>query len=114
MLGRQAQISKELRILAHGDGQRAKHLADKIAPLSCVTFLAALFAIAWTYAETSLGQVVLDPLNGGESSDMRETPLLLMSLVATLAVITGMARLSFQIIQSEINIGAWITAHDQP
>ncbi len=140
MLGRLAQISKDLRILAHGDYQDAKHLADYVALLSRVIFLAALSAIIWKHALSGIDQIFYYPLAAGmtllvlhllkhiywmtydyvsgffgeESSDMREAFVLLISLLATLAVIFGIVRLYFEIIQSEINIGAWITAHDQP
>ncbi len=140
MLERISQFSKNLRILAHGDYQDAKHLADYVALLSRVIFLAALSAIIWKHALSGLDQILYYPLAAGmtvlvlnlmkhiywmtydyisgffgeKDGHGRETMVLLLSIIMTMFLIMGITRLYFEIIQSQINIGAWITAHDQP
>lgn len=140
VLERTAQFSKNLRILAHGDYQDAKHLADYVALLSRVIFLAALSAIIWKHALSGLDQILYYPLAAGmtvlvlhlmkhiywmsydyissffgeKDGNRRETAVLVLSAIVTMLLIAGIIRLYLEIIQSQINIGAWVTAHDQP
>ena len=127
-------------MLANGDYQDAKHLADYVALISRLIFLAALSAIIWQHAITGTDKLYYMPLAacmvllalhlmkhlywmtydyisrflGEAQNDRREMLVLLLSLAVTLAVVTGVSHLFMEIVQSNIGIGAWITSHDQP
>lgn len=140
MLQKTAIFSRQLRILAHGDYQDAKHLADYVALLSRVIFLAALSAIIWQHAISDADRIFYMPLAlgmvllivhlmkhlywmtydyissffGEAKNNYRETIVLVLSIAVTLAIIAGVSHLYMEIVQSKIGIGAWITSHDQP
>ncbi len=140
MLEKTAQFSRSLRVFAHGDYQSAKHLADYVALISRVIFIAALSAIIWKHAVSTYDKMLYYPLSLGmavlvlhlmkhiywmtydyitgffeeKSGNLRETFVLILSIIVTMLILAGIARIYIEIIQSQINIGAWITSHDQP
>ncbi|RCW28717.1 hypothetical protein DFR48_101735 [Ciceribacter lividus] len=141
MLDTIARFSRRSRVLAHGDYQDAKHLADYVALISRVIFISALSAIilrhasgatarAFLYYPLALGMAVLvlhlmkhiywmtyDYVSswfGSPESDLREVLVFVVSVIATMVVILGITGLYIDILTSTINIGAWITTTDQP
>jgi hypothetical protein len=137
MLDKIADFSRNFRKLAHGDYQDAKHLADYVALISRVIFLAALSAIILKHAADKImfyplafGMALLvihlmkhlywmtyDYISswlGDSPENGREAFVFFCSLVVTIILITGITSLYVDILTSSINIGAWITTHDQP
>ena len=140
MLENTSRFSRKLRILAHGDYQDAKHLADYVALISRIIFLAALSAIIWKQASSSWKHALYFPLSlftgilvlhlmkhlywmtydyvssffEEREGNIRETAILAISIVITMMIIIGVTDIAMEIIQAKLNIGAWITAHDQP
>jgi hypothetical protein len=140
MLERIAIISRELRRRAHGDYVDARHLSDYVALLSRVTFLAAVSAIILKNAHSTWDKILYYPLSlgmvflvihlmlhiywmtydyisswmGDAKSNSMESVLFGLTLLVTIFAVFGVTRLYVEILENTINIGAWITTHDQP
>ncbi|MFC3162818.1 hypothetical protein [Ciceribacter thiooxidans] len=140
MLDTIARFSRRSRVLAHGDYQDAKHLADYVALISRVVFISALSAIILRHAgDATGGRLLYYPLAlgmallvlhlmkhiywmtydyvsswfGSPETDLREVLVFVVSVIATMVVILGITGLYLDILTSTINIGAWITS-DEP